>query len=214
MNEKTTATNGARSGQDGMRVPSHGGGLSRPLPASEPAPRVMVQPLASGAGFSVAPEDAEGDAAHWRTQFLNAFGTTEPAIANALLSQLVSVLHTDPSQPLDPDTANLALGLLHRMAPRDEIEAMLCVQMVVAHFASVDASRLALHTAQTPGGRQAYLSLARKLMSLFVSQIDALHRGRGQGVVQTVVVERFNVEAGGRAIVGAVANPQGRTGGA
>jgi hypothetical protein len=78
--------------------------------------------------------------------------------------------------------------------------------MIVTHVAALDASRRALHVEQTPGGRQVYSNLARKLMGLFVSQLDALNRARGKSVVQRVVVERVNVGSGGKAVVGAVAN--------
>lgn len=170
-----------------------------------PAPRVEVRPHRTGAGYSVGAEEPDGNFTEWRARVLAAFGTTEESIADALLSQIAAVLHADETGQLDPETANLALALLHRLAPRNEVEAMLCVQMVVAHFAGLDASRRALHAKQTTAGRQAYLSLARKLMGLFVTQVDALHRGRGHGVVQKVVVERVNVEAGGQAVVGALA---------
>jgi hypothetical protein len=62
--------------------------------------------------------------------FLAAFGTTEPAVAEALYQQLINALRS--GQLLDAATANLALALLHRIAPKDEIEAMLACQMIVA----------------------------------------------------------------------------------
>jgi hypothetical protein len=87
---------------------------------------------------------------------------------------------------------------------------MLAYQMIVAHLAGMDASRRALHIEQTPGGRQAYLSLARKLMTLFAAQMDALNRHRGKATVQKVVVEKVLVASGGQAVVGAVS--RGRQG--
>jgi len=122
------------------------------------------------------------------------------------MQQVISVLHTDPKKPFESATANLVLALLHRIALKDELEAMLACQMIVAHVAAMDASRRALHVEQTTGGRQVYLSLARKLMGLFVAQLDALNRARGKAIVQRVVVERVNVGPGGKGIVGAVTN--------
>ena len=86
---------------------------------------------------------------------------------------------------------------------------MLCVQLVVAHVASMDTSRRGLHADQSVGGRQAYLGLARKFMTLFTMQAETLNRLRGNGVVQKVIVERVNVEAGGQAVVGAVSSRSG-----
>ena len=162
-----------------------------------------------GAPQAVAPDPA-GDLSAWRDQFLQAFGTTEATIAEALFNQLINALQTDPAKPVSGSTANLALALLHRLAPNNEVEAMLCVQLVLAHFSSMDTSRRGLHADQSAGGRQAYLGLARKLMALFTTQVETLNRLRGKTVVQKVIVERVNVEAGGKALVGAVS---GRSGG-
>jgi hypothetical protein len=77
---------------------------------------------------------------------------------------------------------------------------MLTCQMLIAHTAAMDASGKARHVEQTPGGRQAYLGLARKLMTLFSAQMDALNRHRGKATVQKVIVERVQVAPGGQAV--------------
>jgi hypothetical protein len=77
--------------------------------------------------------------------FVDAFGTTEQIIAEVLFQQVVNAIHPDPAKPLDAGTANFVLALLHRISPRDELEAMLACQMIVAHVAAMDASRRALH---------------------------------------------------------------------
>ena len=146
------------------------------------------------------------DLDEFRIRFVGAFGTTEQIIAEALFQQVVNALHPDPKKLLDAATANLVLALLHRIGPRDELEAMLASQMIVAHVAAMDASRRALHVEQTAGGRAAYLSLTRKLMMLFTAQMDALNRHRGKGTTQKIVIERVLVAPGAQAIVGAVAN--------
>ena len=145
------------------------------------------------------------DLDEFRIRFVGAFGTTEQIIAEALFQQVVNALHPDPKKLLDAAT-NLVLALLHRIGPRDELEAMLASQMIVAHVAAMDASRRALHVEQTAGGRAAYLGLMRKLMTLFTAQMDALNRHRGKGTTQKIVIERVLVAPGAQAIVGAVAN--------
>ena len=142
----------------------------------------------------------------FRVAFLTAFGTTELVIAEALFGQLLNILHTEPAKPLDDATANLVLALLHRIRPRDELEAMLACQMIAVHVATMDATRRALHIQQTAAGRSAYLALARKLMNTFALQLEALGRHRGRPTVQKVVVEKILVAPGGQAVVGAVAN--------
>jgi len=145
------------------------------------------------------------DLDEFRIRFVGAFGTTEQIIAEALFQQVVNALHPDPKKLLDAAT-NLVLALLHRIGPRDELEAMLACQMIIAHVAAMDASRRALHVEQTAGGRAAYLGLMRKLMTLFTAQMDALNRHRGKGTTQKIVIERVLVAPGAQAIVGAVAN--------
>lgn len=174
-----------------------------------PAPKVTVGPKGTLESFE--PVQA-GDVSKWREQFLQAFGTSEPAVAEALFNQVANALHTNPKEPLAVSTANLALALLHRLAPRNELEGMLCVQLMVAHGASMDASRRGLHAEQSVAGRQAYLGLARRLMALFTTQVETLNRLRGNAVVQKVVVERVTIEAGGKALVGAVSRRSGGPG--
>ena len=170
------------------------------------APRVGIGPKETPGSITAG---FPADPIEWREQFLKAFGTAEAPIAEDLFNQIVNTLHNDPTKPIAAETANLALALLHRLAPRNELEAMLCVQLVVAHVASMETSRRGMHADQSTGGRQAYLGLARKFMTLFTAQAETLHRLRGNGVVQKVIVERVNVAAGGQAVVGAVSSRPG-----
>ncbi len=176
-----------------------------PPPLSVPAPRVRLSKTARGPAIDPVLDETE-DREDFRTRFLAAFGTTEHSIAEMLFQEILNVLRTDPTKPFDAAAANLVLALLHRIGPKDELEAMLVCQMITAHLAVMDASRRALHVEQTPGGRQAYLSLARKLMTLFTAQMDALNRHRGKATVQKVVVEKVLVAPGGQAVVGAVSS--------
>jgi hypothetical protein len=173
-------------------------------PSSMPAPRVRAR--LTGAGPAIEP--TLGDAANpdaFRAAFLSAFGTVDELVAEALFTQLLNGLHADPAKAVDSATANLALALMHEIGPKDVVEAMLACQMIVAQVAAMDASRRALHAEQTPGGRQAYLSLARKLMTLYATQVDTLNRHRGKTTTQKVIVEKMLVVPSAQPVVGAVA---------
>jgi hypothetical protein len=184
-----------RSGEPEAKLP----------PACLPAPRVRV--MKTEAGQVIEPMIHEtGDPEDFRASFLAAFGTTRETVAAALFQQLTNALHADPQEPLDDATANLALALMHSIAPKDETEAMLACQMVVAHVAAMDASRRALHVEQTAAGRAVYLSLVGRLMTLFTAQMDALNRHRGKGTTQKIVIERVFVAPGAQAVVGAIAS--------
>jgi hypothetical protein len=117
---------------------------------STPAPRLKVGD--AGTPESIEPDHA-GDLTAWREQFLKAFGTNDPAIADTLLTQLINVLHTDPAKPLAASTANLALALLHRLAPANELEAMLCLQLVVTSPAWMPAGALCTLNSPQPAGK-------------------------------------------------------------
>jgi hypothetical protein len=169
------------------------------------APRVRVRQIGDGQAVEPAPDQAE-KLDDFRARFLAAFGTADDVVAEALLGHLLNGLHTEPGKPIDSATANLALGLMHGIGPKDTVEAMLACQMIVAHVAAMDAGRRALHVEQTAAGRAAYLSLSRKLMTLFTVQTDALNRHRGKGTTQKIVIERVLVAPGAQAIVGAVTN--------
>jgi hypothetical protein len=169
---------------------------------STPAPRVDFKRNEEGAAIEPAADLADQNC--FRAQFLAAFGTTELSIAEALLQQVLCIVQPALGNALDASTANLLLALMHRISPKDELEAMLACQMIVAHVSAMDASRRALHLEQNTAGRQAYLSLARKLMTLFAAQMDALNRHRGKATIQRVIVERVIVGPGGHAVVGSV----------
>jgi hypothetical protein len=132
------------------------------------------------------------------------FGINNPSLAARLLSQLLGVLHPDPSKPVDSALVNEALALVQGIGPTDAGEAMLAVMLVAAQHAALDAMRRASHVAQSPAGRQSYTALS-KAMRTFPQLMETLNHGRGKGVTQRVVVERVTVEAGGQAVVGAVA---------
>lgn len=94
------------------------------------------------------------------------------------------------------------LSVVDGIEPRDEVEAMLAVQMAAVHLATMTFARRLAHVENLPqqeGAERAFNKLART----FTTQIEALKRYRSDGK-QTVRVERVTVEAGGQAVVGAV----------
>ena len=60
--------------------------------------------------------------------------------------------------------------------------------------------------------RDSNLTQANKLVRSYAVLVEALDRRRGKGQPQVVRVERVTVNAGGQAIVGAVARPEGEGG--
>ena len=166
-------------------------------PRCSPALRVRISKTERGEVMEPV-LDRAANLEDFHAAFLSAFGTTERVIAEALFEQILNVVHTDPAKPLDAAAANLVLALLHRIGPREELEAMLACQLLVTHVATMDATRRALHVDQSATGRAAYLGLARKLMTLFIAQMDALNRHRGKGTTQRIVIERVFLAPGAK----------------
>ena len=89
------------------------------------------------------------------------------------------------------------------MKPQDEIEGMLCGQMIATHQAIMECYRRAAISGQTFEGWRESLNQANKLCRTYATLTEALNRHRGKGQ-QRITVEHVNVHAGGQAIVGAV----------
>jgi hypothetical protein len=111
----------------------------------------------------------------------------------------------------DPDTKEIrdsaTLSRLSEIGPRDVVEAMLAAQMVATQEAAMECFRRAALAEQT-FGRELGLKYGDKLVRSFAALSEALDRRRGKGQ-QVVRVEHVTVQAGGRAIVGAVGQGEG-----
>lgn len=118
-------------------------------------------------------------------------------------------MHPDTSENARRARVLRALELFESLKPGDSAEAMLAMQMVGTHDAALECSKRAALDNQTFEGRDMALKHAQKLMSLYMQQLDALNKHRGNWQ-QKVTVERVHVEAGGQAIVGNVEQGQSK----
>ena len=117
--------------------------------------------------------------------------------AELLLQQLRLVL---PQRRLDPD-GNHAVAALCEISPRDTIEGMLAVQMVVGHNLGLEFFRRATLPLRSSEEMQLDLNLATKLLRTYVAQVEALDRHRGKGE-QKMNVEQLHIHDGAQGIVG------------
>jgi hypothetical protein len=125
-----------------------------------------------------------------------AFGTTDKCVTLMLANQTLGLGDLREGAP--------EFRLLEGIQPQNEIEGMLAVQMLGAHNLAVSM----LHRARTtdrPEFLALFGNLAVKALRVFAAQTEAMARLRGQTGQQTVRVEHVTVEAGGQAVVGAVA---------
>jgi hypothetical protein len=117
------------------------------------------------------------------------------------LTNLANILsasgQTDFTLPM-----NAALAMLTAIAPQNELEAMLAVQMVATHHLALKTARLA-SLADNPLNRQLNSNLNTKFSRTFTAQLEALGRHRRGG---KQVVEHVHVNAGGQAVIAGTVN--------
>ena len=178
--------------------------LALRLPAAEPplAP-IPAAPAEPSQALVATEEDATA-----LQELRHAAGTSDQALALLWLSQAVGAL---PSGKDEPASALLPqiLPALAGIAPRDELEGMLAVQLVSLHNVAMDHLHRAALPNQAPERRDKYVNNATRLTRAFSQQLEALQRYRGKGQ-QKVTVEHVHVHSGGQAIVGVVEAGGGR----
>lgn len=102
----------------------------------------------------------------------------------------------------DEGNSNFLLSVVRAVQPRDELEAMLAVQMGAIHAATMMMAQRLNHVDTVPQQNSTEQAL-NKLARTYAMQMEALKRYRTGGQ-QRVIVEHVTVNAGGQAIVGAV----------
>jgi hypothetical protein len=167
-----------------------------------PAPEVRIGQDAQGQPVLGLPHT---DEVGWQAQMKAAFGTTSGGFVDAEILRLLAVLRAMRDDlPLEIKV-NAALAVIAGIAPRNEVEALLAVQMAMTHIAAMrmltELNRINPHV--SPGGVAIAGTVGAKLLRAFSGQVEALAKLR-RPAVQVVRVERVNVAAGGQAIVGAV----------
>jgi hypothetical protein len=126
-------------------------------------------------------------------------------LGGTLLAQIISVQKVWGSED-ETQALRLALDTAIAFKPRNPIEALLITQMAGVHAAAVSALYKAGLQGQPYEIAELYTNRASRLMRLYMQQTEALSKLRGESGQQRIVVERVNVNAGGQAIVGVIAN--------
>jgi hypothetical protein len=149
--------------------------------------------------------DKEGAVAVSRDGLEKAFGSTNLAFIDGLLSQVVNI----GSQGPKPDEKGMAYvaSIIASIEPRDELEAMLAAQMAAVHNATMTFARSLAHVDNIPQQDSAERAF-NKLCRTFTGQLEALKRYRTGGH-QHVTVRHVTVKEGGQAIVGNVSHGGG-----
>lgn len=111
------------------------------------------------------------------------------------------------------DVIGAALDAMAGFEPADPVEGMMAALAVAQHAAAMECLRRAMIPEQPSEAAMRLRQQATKCTRAFADMAEAIDRRRGKGQ-QTVRVEHVTVQAGGQAIVGAVAAPdRSRVGG-
>lgn len=132
-------------------------------------------------------------------------GTCDPDFMAGILNQ-VAIIGAHGAK-LNDTNSNFLLSVVRGVQPRDELEAMLAVQMGAIHQATMMLARRLNHVANIPQQDAAERAL-NKLARTYSTQMQALKR-YPTGGQQKVTVEHVTVNDGGQAIVGAVTQQGG-----
>ena len=98
---------------------------------------------------------------------------------------------------------NAALAMIEAVAPKDEIEGALAVQMACTHTAAMGVLAKLDAAFGTERRIAAIGSTAARLMKTFAMQVEVFRRLR-HGGQQFVRVEHVHVNDGGQAVIGNV----------
>lgn len=147
------------------------------------------------------------DAAKTLDRARGALGTLSDDFAVAEYARLgVAVMRHDLPEDcataINTQLTMAGLATVEGLCPKDELEAMLAVQMVATHVLGMRMLERAA-AARNWGESELACNFANKLMRTFAAQTEALAKLR-RGGEQTVRVEHVNVLPGGQAVVGNV----------
>ena len=158
--------------------------------------------LVEGSSGKVSISVPHSDDAGGQMRLLDTFGTCSSDFATDALGMLATAMR-DCGKPLPTGARlNAALAMVDGIAPANEIEAALAMQMAATHDLAMN---LLSRTKQADMLNlvSVYGPLSVKLLRAFTGQVEALERLR-RGGGQTVRVEHVHVHSGGQAIVGTV----------
>ena len=114
---------------------------------------------------------------------MDSFSTGYVHVSDALLTQLTKISCRDHDQDVSGWALAQAVAMIQGIAPRNETEAMLAVQMVAIHNAAL-ATAARLGEANTREQQQAAVNSLSKLTRTFTAQVEVLKNGRLNGVQQ------------------------------
>jgi hypothetical protein len=136
------------------------------------------------------------------------FGTFSEEFADTMMGKVISGLRPNAYDLLEEATLNAALATIASLRPESEIDALMCVQIVIAGFSALRM----LELSQRHLGEEniaVYGGYANKLIKLQNDLFQALDRRR-RGNSQSIVVKHVHIHPGAQGVVGIVNHDEGQ----
>lgn len=161
--------------------------------------RATVNWLVSGDAVFV--ENPHTDARAWHDSLMEAFATSSGDFANDTLLKLNSVLG-QIGGGTGSARLNAALALIGGLAPTDEGQTAIAVQIAATHAASMNMTARAVQNANSGylEAASSYTNMATKLSRTMAAHIEALTKLRGGG--RQVIEHRYYQVNAENALVG------------
>jgi hypothetical protein len=151
-----------------------------------------------------------GDLEAHRAALREVFGTLSEEFSQTMFGKLMALLRPNPFEHLDEATLNAAIALVASVQPRNELQAVLAVEIAGIAFAGQKLLRQSQHQLD-----EIYINVygnyAIKLLRLQLDLMQALERLQ-RGNKQTVEVRHVHIHSGGQGVVGIVNAPEKREG--
>jgi hypothetical protein len=178
------------------------------------------QPLPEGVQRRESPRvrkpSARHDVIHAPTADLDAhqamlratFGTLSEEFADTMMGKVISGLRPNAFDMLAEATLNAALATIASLQPESEMEALMCVQIVIAGFSGLRMIELSQrHLSEE--NIAVYGGYANKLIKLQNDLLQNLDRRR-RGNSQSIVVKHVHIHPGAQGVVGIVNHDEGQ----
>jgi len=166
-------------------------GTSRP--PRRPPVRVKLRRITASLAQAYPPDGMRKD---WWERLKNALGTTSSEFVQVSLLQLQAAAML-PGSGICEIAVNAAIAHIEAVAPEDEVQAALAVQMAGAHMAAM----VVLARLGGGGGTErrvvAVATAAARLLRVYAEQVEVLRRLR-RGPDQVIRIERVDVHDAGR----------------
>lgn len=140
--------------------------------------------------------------------FHEAAGSASTAFAHNLLDRLTELVPLSGDDEKDGNRLSSAIAMIAAIAPRDELEATMALQMVAANEAVLSNFKFSRHNAENPEFSQRFSTMANKAMRSFALHVEAIEKLRRGGVQEVRHVTIDN--RGGQAVIADTVNNGGR----